>query len=264
MADLPINTFKRALAEGRKQIGFWLGLGNALAAEIAAGAGFDWLLIDEEHGPNDLRSTLAQLQAIAAYRVHPIVRAPIGEPVHIKQLLDIGVQSLLIPMVETAEQAAAMVQAMRYPPAGVRGVGAAVARSSRWNRIENYVRRADAEMCLIVQIETKKGLGNLEAIAGVPGVDALFIGPADLSASMGHLGEPGHPNVRAAIDDAVRRIKAAGKTSGSITGDPALAERWFAQGMSFIAASADVSVLAGASNAAAKSFREIAARATSN
>jgi len=260
MAELVINTFKRGLAENRKQIGFWLGLGDALAAEIVAGAGFDWLLIDEEHGPNDLRTILAQLQAIAAYPAQVMVRPPIGTTEHIKQLLDIGVQSLLVPMVETAAQAAALVAAMRYPPHGVRGVGAAVARSSRWSRIESYVQQANNEMCLVVQIETAKGLQNLEAIAELEGVDGLFIGPADLSASMGHLGNPGHPSVRAAIEDAIRRIRAVGKPVGTITGDQELARHYFEHGMSFIAAGSDVNALASAASKACKSFKEIAGR----
>jgi 4-hydroxy-2-oxoheptanedioate aldolase len=260
MADPATNTFKRGLAEARKQIGFWLGLGDSLAAEIVAGAGFDWVLIDEEHGPNDLRSILAQVQAIAAYPAHAVVRPPIGATEHIKQLLDIGVQSLLVPMVETAEQAAALVAAMRYPPHGVRGVGSAIARSSRWSRIGTYLQHADKEMCLVVQVETMKGLRNLEAIAAIEGVDGLFIGPADLSASMGRLGDPGHPDVRAAIDGAVRRIRTAGKPVGSLTGDAELARHWFEQGMSFMAVGADVTALGNAASAACKTFKEIAAK----
>jgi 4-hydroxy-2-oxoheptanedioate aldolase len=258
MADLVENKFKRALQANRRQIGFWLGLGDALAAEIVAGAGFDWLLIDAEHGPNDLRTILSQLQAVAAYGPPVVVRPPIGDTVLIKQLLDIGVQSVLVPLVETADQAAALVAAMRYPPRGVRGVGAAVARSSRWTRIEGYVHKADADMALVVQIETTKGLSNLEEIARVEGVDGLFIGPADLSASMGHLGNPGHAEVKQAIDDAIRRIRPAGKACGSITGDKEQAAHWFKTGMSFIAAGSDVNALGSAASAALATFRGIA------
>src|SRR5271163_4611535 len=184
--DVPSNRFKRALREGKPQIGLWLALADPVAAELCASAGFDWLLLDAEHGPNDLRTILAQLQAIAPYAGHPVVRVRVGDTHIIKQVLELGAQSMLIPMVETAEQAAAMVAAMQYPPAGVRGVGAVLGRSSRWNRIPQYLNQAGNEMCLLVQIETLRGVENVKAIAATPGVDGVFIGPADLSASMGH------------------------------------------------------------------------------
>ncbi|BAN47361.1 4-hydroxy-2-oxoheptanedioate aldolase [Metapseudomonas resinovorans] len=241
--DLPINTFKARLESGQPQIGLWLGLADAYCAELAANAGFDWLLLDGEHAPNDLRSLLAQLQAIAPYPAQPIIRPPIGDAVLIKQLLDIGAQTLLVPMVESADQAAELVRAMRYPPFGIRGVGSALARASRWNSIPGYLDNADAQMCLLVQIENLDGLANLEAIAAVDGVDGVFIGPADLSAAMGHRGNPGHPEVQAAIEDAIVRIRAAGKAAGILSADQALARRYLSLGAAFVAVGVDTTVL---------------------
>lgn len=209
--QLPINTFKERLALGEPQIGLWLGLANAYCSELAANAGFDWLLLDGEHAPNDLRGLLGQLQAIAPYPSQAVVRPPIGDTALIKQLLDIGAQTLLVPMVDSPGQAAELVRAMRYPPHGVRGVGSALARASRWNSIPDYLHNADEQMCLLVQIENVEGLANLDAIAAVEGVDGVFIGPMDLSASMGYRGDPGHPDVQSAIEDAITRIKQIGR-----------------------------------------------------
>ncbi|MDH4564755.1 4-hydroxy-2-oxoheptanedioate aldolase [Pseudomonas sp. BN411] len=241
--DLPINTFKQRLQSGQPQIGLWLGLADAYCAELAANAGFDWLLLDGEHAPNDLRTLLAQLQAIAPYPSQPIIRPPIGDAVLIKQLLDIGAQTLLVPMVESAEQAAELVRAMRYPPFGIRGVGSALARASRWNSIPGYLDQADEQMCLLVQIENLEGLANLDVIAAVEGVDGVFIGPADLSAAMGHRGNPGHPEVQAAIEDAIARIRAAGKAAGILSADQTLARRYIELGAAFVAVGVDTTVL---------------------
>eukprot|EP01132_Coremiostelium_polycephalum_P023024 gene23024-27364_t len=169
--DMPINRFKQRLQRGETQIGLWLGLADAYCAELAA-----------NHAPNDLRGMLGQLQAVAPYDSQPVIRPVIGDTALIKQVLDIGVQTLLVPMVETADQARQLVRAMRYPPGGVRGVGSALARASRWNSIPGYLDEADAQMCLLVQIENREGLDSLDAIAAVDGVDGVFIGPADLSA----------------------------------------------------------------------------------
>jgi 4-hydroxy-2-oxoheptanedioate aldolase len=193
--DAMTNGFKRAIRSGTTQAGLWLSLANAYAAEIRASAGFDWCLIDREHAPNDLRTILAQLQAMAPYPVYPVVRPRSGNPDTINLLLDIGTQTFLIPMVETAEQARALVSAMRYPPRGTRGIGHVLGRTSRRGRITEYLARSDDEVRLLVQIESRKGLDNLEAIAGVEGVDGLFIGPADLSASLG--GQMGSPEMAA-------------------------------------------------------------------
>jgi 4-hydroxy-2-oxoheptanedioate aldolase len=251
--DVHPNRFKRAIKEGKRQIGLWVALGDATSAELCAGAGFDWLLLDAEHGPNDLRSILAQLQAIAPYDTHPIVRLQVGDTHLIKQILEIGAQTLLIPMVETPEQAASLVAAMQYPPHGMRGVGAVLGRSSRWNRMPNYLKQAGDEMCLLVQIETIRGLENLKAIARVPGVDGVFIGPADLSASMGHLGNMTHPEVLATIERCIGEIRAANKAAGILMGDEKLVQRYFELGCTFIAVGADTLVLSqGADRLAAK------------
>jgi len=241
--DMPINTFKRRLRSGEAQIGLWLGLADACCAELAANAGFDWLLIDGEHAPNDLRGMLGQLQAVAPYPSHPIIRPVIGDTALIKQVLDIGVQTLLVPMVESAEQAQTLVKAIHYPPNGVRGVGSALARASHWNSIPGYLDKADEQMCLLVQIESREGLANLDAIASVEGVDGVFIGPADLSASMGYRGNPGHLEVQAAIEDAIARIQRAGKAAGILSADQKLAKRYIELGATFVAVGVDTTVL---------------------
>lgn len=253
--DMPVNTFKQRLLAGDAQVGLWLGLADPYCAELAANAGFDWLLIDGEHAPNDLRSLLGQLQAVAPYPAQPIIRPPIGDPVLIKQLLDIGVQTLLVPMVDSAAQAAELVRAMRYPPSGIRGVGSALARASRWNSVPGYLDKADEQMCLLVQIENLDGLANLDAIAAVDGVDGVFIGPADLSAAMGHRGNPGHPEVQAAIEDAIARIRHAGKAVGILSADEVLARRYLELGCSFVAVGVDTSLLMKALQGLAGRFK---------
>ncbi|MBS9762071.1 4-hydroxy-2-oxoheptanedioate aldolase [Pseudomonas mosselii] len=257
--DMPINTFKQRLRTGQAQIGLWLGLADPYCAELAANAGFDWLLLDGEHAPNDLRGLLGQLQAVAPYPAQPIVRPVIGDTALIKQLLDIGAQTLLVPMVESAEQARQLVRAMRYPPHGVRGVGSALARASRWNSLPGYLDQADEQMCLLVQVENREGLANLDAICAVEGVDGVFIGPADLSADMGHRGDPGHPEVQAAIDDAIVRIGRAGKAAGILSADEALARRYIELGAAFVAVGVDTTVLMRGLQTLAGKFKEGAA-----
>ncbi|WP_434630374.1 4-hydroxy-2-oxoheptanedioate aldolase [Pseudomonas sp. Z1-29] len=253
--DMLVNTFKQRLRSGEAQIGLWLGLADAYCAELAANAGFDWLLIDGEHAPNDLRTLLGQLQAIAPYPGQPVIRPVIGDTALIKQLLDIGAQTLLVPMVESAAQASELVRAMHYPPHGVRGVGSALARASRWNSIAGYLDHADEQMCLLVQIESCEGLANLDAIAAVEGVDGVFIGPADLSASMGHRGNPGHPQVQAAIEDAIARIRQAGKAAGILSADETLARRYIELGAAFVAVGVDTTVLMRGLQALAATFK---------
>lgn len=248
------NTFKQALAAGRRQLGAFLALGDAHAAELMASAGFDWLLIDCEHGPNDLPSVLAQLQALAGYPVQAVLRPADHDAARIKQYLDLGVQSLLAPMVDSAAQAQALVAAMRYPPRGIRGVGAGMARAARWGNVANYYAQAENELCLAVQIETLAGLDNLDAIAAVDGVDGVFLGPADLAAAMGHLGEPMHADVRAAIEQALPRIPAAGKAAGVYCADPDVAAGYAAQGASFFLVAADAVLLRTAAAAALGRF----------
>lgn len=257
----PHNPFKAALRTGKPQIGFWLGLGTPVTAEIAAGAGFDWLVVDGEHGPNDLPLLMAQLQAIAGVGSHAVVRSVAGETWMIKQLLDIGAQTILVPMVETAAQAEQLVRAMRYPPYGMRGVGAALARASAYNRIPDYLQTANDEACLIVQLESRAGLSQLEAIAAIEGVDGIFIGPADLAGDMGHLGRPGDPEVQAAVEDGLRRIIASGKAAGILTADPALARNYLEIGATFVAVGTDVTLFSNATTALARSFKGPAPKA---
>ena len=254
----PVNPFKQALAARQAQIGLWLGLSDSYAAEICAGAGFDWLLIDGEHSPNDLRSTLQQAQAIAAYPgTHAIARVPMGHghvgQALIKQYLDLGLQTLLVPMVDTSEQAATLVQSMRYPPQGVRGMGGA--RASRWGRVGNYSKEANDQVCLLVQVETLEAVKNTDAIAGTEGVDGVFIGPSDLSAAMGHVGNPGHPEVQACIEDLIARILKAGKAPGILTPDEALARHYLGLGAVFVAVGLDTNLLVRHTSALAAKFK---------
>ena len=254
----PLNAFKATLVEGKLQIGLWLGLANAYTAEIAAGAGFDWLLIDGEHAPNDLPAMVGQLQAIAASSSCAVVRAPIGETWIIKQLLDIGAQTILVPMVETGEQAAALVRAMKYPPQGIRGVGAALARASNFNRIPDYLTTANAQTCLLVQVETVAALQAIEEIAAVDGVDGIFIGPSDLAADMGFLGRPGQRAVQDAVEDGIARIIAAGKRAGILTADETLARRYIELGAHFVAVGTDVTLLSQATSSLLAKFKTTA------
>jgi len=248
------NPFKAALAARRPQIGLWLSMAQPYLAEVSATAGFDWLLIDGEHAPNDLRSTLATLQAMAPYRSQPVVRAVAGETHLIKQLLDIGAQNLLIPMVDTADQARQLVLATRYPPLGIRGVGSAVGRASRWSARTDYLDVADSEICLLVQAESVTALKNVEAICAVEGIDGVFIGPADLAASMGHRGRPGHPEVQAAIEQAMIQIVRSGKAAGTLTSDPKLARRYLELGCTYVATGVDVLIFANAARKLAADF----------
>lgn len=255
----PVNGFKAALRDGRATTGIFIGLVSPAATEICATAGFDWLLIDAEHAPNDPVTVLPQLQAAAAYGLPVIVRPVSHDPALIKQYLGIGAQTLLVPMVESAEQAAALVQAVRYPPRGIRGVGTALERGARWNAVDGYFKQADDEMCLIVQIESRAGLDNLDAILAVDGVDGVFIGPADLAASLGHLGQPMHAEVKAIIETTLRKIAGCGKAPGVFASDPAMARHYRQCGARFVAVGADTSILRNAAVALAATFKESAA-----
>ncbi|CAE6716597.1 4-hydroxy-2-oxo-heptane-1,7-dioate aldolase [Paraburkholderia nemoris] len=251
-----LNPFKAALANGQRQIGFWLSMADAYLAEVSATAGFEWLLIDAEHAPNDVRSILAQLQAVAPYSAEAVVRPVNGDPALLKRLLDIGARNLLVPMIDTADQARACVAAVRYPPHGIRGVGSAVGRASRWSSRTDYLDIADSEICLLVQAETVTALDNLEAICAAEGVDGVFIGPADLAASMGHRGKPGHPEVQNAIEAAMRTIIASGKAAGTLTSDPVLARRYLELGCTFVATGVDILTFANAARKLAREFIE--------
>jgi 4-hydroxy-2-oxoheptanedioate aldolase len=242
--------------DDRARVGMWIASGSAYCAEICAGSGLDWLLIDAEHSPNDLLSILAQLQAVAAYPVHPVVRPPVADPVLIKQLLDLGVQNLLLPMVESQAEAQRIVQSTRYPPRGIRGVGSALARASRWNRTAGYLGSASDGISVFVQIESQAGLDDLAAIASEDGIDGVFIGPADLSASLGHLGEPDHPDVVAKIDDAIATVVRLGKSVGVNAFDEKRARRCIELGCQFILVGADVTMLARGSEDLANRYRQ--------
>lgn len=248
-------TFRDALAHADRPLaGMWVCTGSPLVAEICAGAGLDWLLIDMEHSPNGLESVLAQLQAVAAYPVSPLVRVPIGDVVTIKQVLDLGSQNILVPMVSSRRDAEAAVAAVRYPPRGTRGVGSALARSARWNRVDDYLQDADAHVSLFVQIETAAGVDAAAEIAAVDGVDGVFVGPSDLAASMGALGQQTHPDVVAAALRTFDAVRAAGKPVGVNAFDPAAAQAYLDAGASFVLVGADVGLLARGSEALAARF----------
>jgi 4-hydroxy-2-oxoheptanedioate aldolase len=245
-------TFRDALADsGRPLAGMWVCSGSPLVAEICAGAGLDWLLIDMEHSPNGLESVLAQLQAVGASPVTPVVRVPIGDVVTLKQVLDLGAQNLLVPMVSSAAEAEELVAAVRYPPRGRRGVGSALARSARWNRVDDYLAHADEHVSLFVQIETAEGVEAAAEIAAVDGVDGVFVGPSDLAASMGLLGQQTHPDVTAAVMRTFDAVRRAGKPVGVNAFDPAAAQAYLDAGAAFVLVGADVALLARGSEALA-------------
>lgn len=246
----PKNTLKAALAAKTVQHGIWMNLVSPIAAEALAGVGFDWLLIDGEHGPNDIPTILQQVHAIGS-RTSIVVRPPVGEVRLVKQLLDLGVQTLLIPMVETAEHAAQMVKAMLYPPHGIRGVGASVARASDYGRIADYIATANDQTCLILQIESRAGLAALPDILELDGVDGVFIGPADLAADMGYPGNMNAPEVQETIDATLKAIIASGKSAGILTFDPKTAARYQAMGVTFLGVGGDVAILTKAATALA-------------
>jgi 4-hydroxy-2-oxoheptanedioate aldolase len=250
----PANPFKRALRARLPQIGLWSSLASHLSVEIIAGAGYDWLLLDMEHAPNELPMVHSQLQAASGGTAHPIVRPPWNDMVVIKRLLDVGVQSLLIPYVQTQQEARDAVAYTRYPPLGVRGF-ATGPRANNYGRITDYVQTYADELCVLVQVETRQGLDNLEAIAGVDGVDGVFIGPADLAAALGHAGDLKHPQVQAAIEDAIRRLVAVGKPPGILTGDEQLARRYLELGALFVAVGSDLALLARGADALAARFK---------
>ena len=252
--NLPENAFKRALRAGTPQIGLWSSLSSNYTVEVIAGAGFDWILLDSEHSPADIENLLTQLQAAAPYPTHPVVRIPWNDMVTIKRVLDIGAQSLLVPYVSTADEAKAAVSYTRYPPAGVRGV-AGTTRATRFGRIPDYARRAHEQICLLVQVETQGALDNIEAICGIDGVDGVFIGPADLHASLGHPGEIANPKVKPMIDDAISRIRKACKAPGILTPNEADARHWLDCGALFVAVGADVGILARGAEALAAKFK---------
>lgn len=253
------NRFKTAIHQGKPQIGLWLDMGEAITAEIAGTAGFDWLVIDAEHGPNDLRSIIDQLRALATSSAEPVVRVPVGESWIIKQMLDAGARTLLVPMVDSAEQARALVSAMHYPPRGIRGMGAVVARASGYNSVPDYNHTASDNVCLLIQAETRAAIADLDNIVNIDGVDGIFIGPADLAADMGYLGRIDEPEVQEVIEGAIRKIVAAGKAAGILTFNETYNKRYLELGASFVAVGADVSEFSSALRRLAARYKDGAA-----
>ena len=255
--DIPKNHFKQALRAGKAQIGLWGSIPSNYTAEVVAGAGFDWFLIDTEHTPADIETVLQMVQAVAAYPTEPVVRVPWNDMVAMKRVLDIGVQSILVPQVTTVEEAKNAVAFARFPTAGLRGVAAST-RATRFGRVKNYFRGADAEVCVLLQLESEEALKNLEAIAAIDGVDGIFIGPADLHASLGRVGEIAHDQVLPIIDGAITRIVKAGKAPGILTASEENARRWLKLGATFVAVGADVGILARGADALAAKFKSCA------
>lgn len=250
----PVNLLKQRLARGETVFGCWLGMGEPYLAEMAGTAGFDWLLIDGEHAPNDIRSLGAQVAVLAGSASSPIVRLPVGDTALIKQALDAGAQSLMIPMVESGEQAAQVFAATRYPPTGVRGIGSSLARASQFNAIPDYLATADDQICLILQVESRKALANLDDILAVP-ADCVFVGPSDLAADMGHLGGAAHPEVKAAVFEALARIRKAGRAAGILTTEPDYIAEARAAGANFVGVGVDVLLYVNAMRALAQQHK---------
>jgi 4-hydroxy-2-oxoheptanedioate aldolase len=252
---LPRNAFKQALTGSERQVGIWCGMASTISAEILAGAGFDWIVIDGEHAPNDITTLLPQLQAMRGGTPEPVFRVPWNDLVIIKRALDVGARSLLIPFVQNADEARKAVAAARYPPLGVRGVSVAP-RANDYGRVQNYHRNAHLDTCVLVQIETRAALKEIEAVAEVEGVDGIFIGPSDLAADFGHLGNAKDPEVQAALRDAASRIRAAGKAAGTLAGNADDVEGLFAMGYQFVAVGSDVGILARNAEALAARFKK--------
>ena len=252
--DLKPNRFKAALARGELQIGLWSSLCSNIVAEIIGDSGFDWILLDTEHSPNELPGLISQMQALATGTATPIVRPAWNDAVLIKRHLDAGAQALLIPFVQSAEEARAAVAATRYPPEGIRGITAS-GRAAKFGRVTGYLKNAAQEICLLVQVETGEALAQIEDIASVPGIDGVFIGPADLSASLGHIGNPGHPEVQDAIKSAVDRLSKLGKPAGILTPNEAEARRYIEWGYKFVAVGSDLGIMAKGADALARAFK---------
>lgn len=251
----PVNTFKQALKNGDHLIGCWSSFAEAVTAEIMGTAGFDWLVIDGEHAPNDIRSIRDQLIALAASPTHPVVRIPVGDTALIKMVLDAGAQTILVPMVESAEQARDLVRACRYPPQGVRGVGAMASRATQYGTVQDYIQTADDQICLLLQVENRAGIAALDAIAQVKGVDGVFIGPSDLSTDMGFQGNSAAPEVQAVIADAMKRIVAAGKAPGILGVTDEASQAYKDMGAQFQAVGIDVMLLTQAARALAARWK---------
>jgi len=239
----PVNTLKKTLKSGQVQRGIWLTSGTGILAELAGTAGFDWCLIDGEHGPNTVSEILPQLQALAISGTPAVVRVANAEAWMIKQVLDLGCQTVVVPMIDDAQTADAMARAMRYPPQGNRGMGASLARATGFGAVADYPHAANDQVCLLVQAESAQAVENIDAIAAIEGVDGVFVGPADLSADMGYPGQPDHPEVEAAIDHLIARTVAAGKIAGIITFDESRLNEYAEKGVTFLGVGGDMMVL---------------------
>ena len=253
--EMPTNAFKRAITQGQPQIGLWLSLCSNIGAEAMAYSGYDWLLIDTEHTPAEPATVLTQLQAVATGTATPIVRPAWNDAVLIKRFLDIGAQSFLVPYVETTEEAEAAVAAVRYPPRGMRGVATGT-RANKFTRVKDYFDKADDEICLLIQVETQKGYDNLDGILAVDGVDGVFVGPSDLSAGLGHLGNAMHPDVQAAIFDIQKRCQAAGKPAGILTPVEDEARAYLKAGFTFVAVGSDLGLMIKNADALVRRFKD--------
>lgn len=258
------NKFKTAIQQGKKQYGIWNGIPHSYAAEILAGAGFDWVLIDAEHAPFSMDQIIIQLQAMSRYNVTPILRLPNANPVYMKTLMDAGVQSFIIPMVEDAKTAELMAKAVRYAPDGIRGVGTALSRAAQWNRVNDYFKLANDQMCVIAQIESVKGVKALDDILAVEGIDVIFLGPADLAGTMGHLGNPSHPDVQEVVNQTLNKIVESGKTAGVLTSSKELIANYSGQGANMIGVGLDTIILAKATKELAEYFKPELKDNTSN
>lgn len=252
--DMPINAFKKALKEGRNQIGLWSSLCSPMGADAIADSGFDWILLDTEHSPNEPPDLIAAMRALRGGTATPIVRPAWNDPVLFKRILDLGAQTLLVPFVQNAEEARKAVAATRYPPQGIRGV-ATTAPASRFGRVKDYLKKANEQICVLVQVETLDAVKRLPEIAAVDGVDGVFIGPSDLAASMGHLGDFAHPDVQSVISGAILAIRAAGKAGGYLTGNEDEARKRLAEGFQFVAVGSDTGLLARGADALLKRFK---------
>lgn len=250
------NQFKKNITAGKKQYGIWNGIPDSYAAEICAGAGFDFIVFDAEHAPYDVGQIIHNMQAVSRYNTcSPVVRMPGADLFLLKKLLDAGIQSFIIPMIESLEQAKEMASAVKYPPSGTRGVGTALARAAQWNRVDDYFNKADDEICLILQIESLKGLEALDEILELPGVDIIFLGPADLAGSMGYLGQPGHPDVVVKIHECIDKIKHSDKAAGILTSDKKLIDQYSELGVDMLAVGLDTILLAKATKAIAEMYK---------
>jgi len=250
------NIFKKRLAAGDRVIGLWNSLCSPIVTEMVSGSGFDWLLIDMEHTPNDVMGVMSLLQAAKPGMAAPIVRPPWNDAVVLKRLLDIGCQNFLIPFVQNAQEAALAVAATRYPPQGIRGVTTS-SRATNFGRITDYLACANSEICVLVQIETGEALKELEAIASLEGVDGVFIGPSDLAASLGHIGNSAHRDVQVELENGVKQLKRMGKPAGILAPQADDARRYLDMGYSFVAVGSDMNLLVNAADALSKQFAQL-------